>query len=319
MDISVTINIKSEWVETAQRFAAEQHQPDRQQQIFLQTLAIYGLHEYLTWGEIEGSLSDSYSWHPQTRALTAWADLYLPNFGRILCVPNQKEETIQLPEILPLNCIGCVVVDVAENLQKLELQGFIPTRSFDLEKSQFQREDIAAIASLFDELYLLTEERLLVEREILQISAIDEDLEAYFSPLLDSENITDIVGRLNRLFYAPKIDLENVFIIDEVYEKAPEDAFTDLFMTDEVDEEMPTEGSTIRQEGLILNQPEDAFNLFAAIDEVDAAPLRNYSLLANEDVGFYSTDTPQQKIAEVTQALTENLLVKLQQLRDELA
>jgi len=269
MDISVTINIKSEWVETAQRFAAEQHLSNRQKQIFLQTLAIYGLHEYLDWGEIEGSLMDSYSWHPQTRVLTAWADLYLPDFGRILCVPNQKEELIQLPEILPLHCIGCVLVDVAEDLQKLELQGFIPARSFDLAKNQFRRQKIKAIASLFDELYLLTEERLLVEQEILHLSAIDDDLEAYFSPLLDSENIIDIIGRLNRLFYEPTTRPENVFMVNQA----------------------------------------------------DIMTTTNTSLLVNvaENPESYSTDAPPQKIAEATQALTENLLAKLQQLRDELS
>lgn len=269
MDISVTINIKSEWVETAQRFAAEQHRADRQQQIFLQTLAIYGLHEYLAWGEIEGSLMDSYSWHPQTRVLTAWGDLYLPNYGRILCAANQQEELIKLPEILPLNCLGCVVVDIAKDLQKLGLQGFIPSRFFDLEKNQFQRADTTAIASLFDELYLLTEERLLVEREILRLSAIDDDLEAYFSPLLDSENIIDIVGRLNRLYYEPTTHPENIFIVDKV----------------------------------------------------DITKTSNASLLVNvaENPDSYSIDPPPQKITEVTQALTENLLAKLQQLRDELS
>lgn len=268
MDNPVAINIKSEWVETAQNFAAEQDQANRQKQIFLQTLAIYGLHEYLTWGEIKGSLAGSYSWHPQTRVLTAWADLYLPNYGRILCVPNQNQSLIQLPKILPLNCIGCVVVGIADNLQKLELQGFISARSFDLEKKQFCREDITAIASLFDELYLLTEERLLVEQEILRLSAMDDDLENYFSPLLDSENIIDIVGRLNRLYYEPKSHPENVFIVKKV----------------------------------------------------DMGTTTNASLLTNvaENSEAYSTDTPPQKIAEATQALTENLLVKLQQLRDEL-
>ncbi|NJN74555.1 MAG: DUF1822 family protein [Limnothrix sp. RL_2_0] len=309
MDISVTIDIKPEWVETAQKFAAEQHQTDRQQQIFLHTLAIYGLHEYLAWGEIESSLTDSYSWHPQTRVLTAWADLYLPNYGRILCAANQKEALIPLPEILPLNCIGCVVVDIAEDLQKLELQGFISTRSFDLEKSQFNRADITAIASLFDELYLLTEEQLLVEQEMLQLSAMDDDLEAYFSPLLDLENIIDIVGRLNRLFYEPKTDLENVFIIDEIDEELPkkeatlmqpEVLFADLSTIDEMDEETPT--------------------IVFMSSQVQRQSLLDFPLLEKvaEDADQYTADTPQEKIAEATQALTENLLAKLQQLRDEL-
>lgn len=269
MDDPVAINIKSEWVDTAQRFAAEQQHTDRQEQIFLQTLAVYGLHEYLTWGEIKGSLTDSYSWHPQTRVLTAWADLYLPNYGRILCATDQAQAFIQLPKILPLNCIGCVVVSIAENLQKLELQGFISAPSFDLEKNQFYRQAVKAIASLFDELYLLTEERLLVEQEILRLSAIDNDLEAYFSPLLDSENIIDIVSRLNRLFYEPATRPRNVFVTDKIAAATPTDV----------------------------------------------------SLLVNvaENPTFYSIDTPLPKIAEATQALTENLLAKLQQLRQELA
>ncbi|MGB2925456.1 MAG: DUF1822 family protein [Limnothrix sp.] len=213
---TITIDIKSQWITTAKVFAAEQHHTDKQKQIFSQTLAVYGLHEYLAWGEIESSLEESYSWHPQTRVLIAWADLYLPNYGRLLCALDQQGISIELPEILPLNCLGCVVVSIAKDLETLELKGFVSQHLFDLENNQFTKKNIAAIATIFDELYLLTEEQSLIETEILKLSATDQDLEQYLQPLLSTENIVDVVNRLNALFYEQHNNKSNIFLEQNV-------------------------------------------------------------------------------------------------------
>jgi hypothetical protein len=313
--LPVTIEIKTEWQEIAYNFATEQHQ-EQQLEIFQNTLAVLGLQEYLQWGEIETALTSSYSWHPYSRILTGWADLLLPEYGRLLCCLKQEQNYIELPDILPVNCIGCVVFEIVPDGSSLQLQGFLPRRLLDLEvqtaTNYFFLEDMEAIASLFDELYLLTEERLLVEREMLQLIARYEDLEDYFLPLLDSENIMDIVGRLNRLFYESIADEENIpeniFIIDEnEWEDKDEDDWgdEDEDEVEEITDEVDKANEETQERMVMLSQP-------------DMSPLMFYSPMVREDIVFYNMNTQKQKINEITQDLTEKLLGKLQQLRDEI-
>ena len=101
-DAAVTIDITPEWLAIAEQFAAEQTQRVQRKIIFQQTLAVLGLNKYLELAEIETALTESYSWHPQTRTLTAWADLLLPEFGRLFCCLADGAQQMVLPPILAL-------------------------------------------------------------------------------------------------------------------------------------------------------------------------------------------------------------------------
>ncbi len=197
-DASVVIEVSPEWLAIAEQFAAEQTQATQQELIFQQTLAVLGLEKYLALGEIQTAREESYSWHPQTRTLTAWADLLLPEYGRLLCCFADASQQISLPPILPLNTFGFVVVEVETNFSQIYLKGFLPHRSLLDNNSYFEMAEVQVISTLFDELFLLTEKRLMVETEIYQMISDHQELHGYLSPLLVSENIVDIVGRLNR-------------------------------------------------------------------------------------------------------------------------
>lgn len=318
--LTVTLEIKTEWQKIAYNFALEQHQEQEQIAIFQNTLAILGLQEYLQWGDIETALTSSYSWHPYSRILTGWADLVLPEYGSLMCCIKQADHGINLPAILPLNCIGCVIVQIAPDALTLELQGFIPYHCLQRSPLFLNQESqsmspgtisdnslghIKAIASLFDELYLLTEERLLVEQEMQQLMARDTSLEAYFLPLLEPENLTDIVGRLNRLFYENTSHPKNIFIPHRIESKQsleesinPGESEEIILGTDPFND---------------LERSDALDHLFYTWMNSDKAP----SLIAKDNSDYYQVNQVPSTFTAITQALTEELLLKLQQLRDE--
>ena len=47
----------------ARRFAVKQATPQKGKQTYLNTLAVYAVHNYLKWLQIESDLSSSDSWH----------------------------------------------------------------------------------------------------------------------------------------------------------------------------------------------------------------------------------------------------------------
>ena len=82
------------------------------------------------------------------------------------------------------------------------------------ETNQFFLDDMDAIANIFDELYLVSEERHLITNEILRMTTGDNDLEEHFAPLLLPDNLSDIIQRLNLLM--SQDDFENPCLITNI-------------------------------------------------------------------------------------------------------
>ncbi|OKH18123.1 DUF1822 family protein [[Limnothrix rosea] IAM M-220] len=193
----VTIDVAPQWLAIAEKFAAEQTKASQQKLILQQTLAILSLQKYLELAEIKTAPTESYSWHPQTRTLTAWADLLLPDYGRLFCCFADTSQQVNLPPILPINTLGFVVTDISADFTVVYLKGFLPYRYLSPDHQHFFAPEIQLISTLFDELYLLSEKRLLVASEVQRAMAIDAELRDYFSIFLMPENLMDIVNRLN--------------------------------------------------------------------------------------------------------------------------
>ncbi len=107
-------------------FAAEQITPQKSKKVYLNTLAVYAVHSYLKWFQIETDLSTSDSWHPSLRCLFDVADLVIPNIGKLECrriLPGQTR--ISLPTEVTLDRIGYVAVQFDKYLNQVQLVGFI--------------------------------------------------------------------------------------------------------------------------------------------------------------------------------------------------
>lgn len=123
---SLTVPLGREAHCTARQFAAQQATPQKGKQVYLNTLAVYAVHSYLKWLQIETDLSQNHSWHPSVRALFDVADLVVPGVGKLECRPVLPGETAcSLPLEVTEDRIGYVAVQFSERLDEVQLLGFV--------------------------------------------------------------------------------------------------------------------------------------------------------------------------------------------------
>ena len=110
----------------ASQFAAEQATPQKGKRVYINTLAVYAVHSYLIWLQIETDISQGDSWHPGLQAIFDVADLVLPGIGKLECRPVLPGETSfsLLPEVAN-DRIGYVPVQFSERLDEVQLLGFV--------------------------------------------------------------------------------------------------------------------------------------------------------------------------------------------------
>mgnify|MGYP001794745398 CR=1 FL=1 len=132
----------------AEEFAAEQDDLDKGKQVYLNTLAVYAVNNYLKWLSIETALYQSDSWNWSTRTFFDIADLMLPNVGRIECRPVLPgEEVVVLPQEVTQERIGYIAVRFNKQLDFVQILGFVPARpiinnSEIIEINRFESIDI---------------------------------------------------------------------------------------------------------------------------------------------------------------------------------
>ncbi|MGB0560833.1 MAG: DUF1822 family protein [Spirulinaceae cyanobacterium] len=111
----------------AQQFAARQPTPRQGVQVYLNTLAVWTVHQYLTLMQIPTALAQSDSWQPGTQSLLHSADLLIPAWGRLECLafrPGQAQVSIAPGAIA--HRWGLVGVEVSDRLNAATLLGFLP-------------------------------------------------------------------------------------------------------------------------------------------------------------------------------------------------
>ncbi|MEO1375940.1 MAG: DUF1822 family protein [Cyanobacteria bacterium J06635_10] len=114
----------------AEEFAAEQDSLEKGKQVYLNTLAVYAINNYLKWLNVETALHQSDSWNWSIRTFFDVADLMLPSVGRIECravLPSQ--DALVLPQEVTRERIGYVAVRLKEQLDFVEILGFVPARA----------------------------------------------------------------------------------------------------------------------------------------------------------------------------------------------
>ncbi|MEQ9625810.1 DUF1822 family protein [Coleofasciculus chthonoplastes] len=109
----------------AKQFAAEQDNPEKRKQVYLNTLAVYAVHRYLHWLQIETDFTKSDSWNPLLRCRWNVADLWLPTIGKLECRPVLPEEkVIELPEKVRKDRIAYLGIQFSEQLDYVQILGF---------------------------------------------------------------------------------------------------------------------------------------------------------------------------------------------------
>lgn len=111
----------------AQEFGQQQSTPEKARQVYLNTLAVWAVKDYLSLMEIPFSLEASDSWNPVVRLCADVADLVIPRVGRLECRPVLSTTApCQLPPEVWCDRIGYIVVHIEENYRKAQILGFTP-------------------------------------------------------------------------------------------------------------------------------------------------------------------------------------------------
>ena len=134
----------------ATSFAVQQITPQKGKRTYLNTLAVYAVHSYLKWLQIETDLSSGDSWNLARGCLFDVADLVIPNIGKLECRPVLPgQTTISLPIEATIDRIGYIAVQFDEDLNEVQLVGFIQAEDIG-EREEIPITDFQSIDTLLD-------------------------------------------------------------------------------------------------------------------------------------------------------------------------
>ncbi|ERT06926.1 hypothetical protein M595_3115 [Lyngbya aestuarii BL J] len=135
----------------AQQFAREQATPQKGKQVYLNTLAVVAVRDYLGWLSISTAIDQGDCWHPTKRAMLNVADLVLPHLGKLECIPilpNQDHLEIS-PEVAD-NRLGYVTVQLSEDLQQVKLLGFVSAQEIACPPESIPLNQLHSLDHLID-------------------------------------------------------------------------------------------------------------------------------------------------------------------------
>ena len=154
---SLEIPITRKALATAQQFASQQPHPQEQEQVRLNTLAVWAVHDYLELMEIETELQESDSWNPVVRLCEDVADLMVEGLGKLECrplLPNSGTRSIyHLPPEVWEERIGYVVVEIDTDRNRATLLGFTPTAV----NGELRLRELQPLTDLLEHLESLTQ------------------------------------------------------------------------------------------------------------------------------------------------------------------
>ncbi|WP_413161941.1 DUF1822 family protein [Capilliphycus salinus ALCB114379] len=147
------IPISQDALRFAKQFATEQATPQKGKQVFLNTLAVVAVRDYLRWLSISTAIDQGDCWHRVKRSMFNVADLVLPPLGKLECIPilpGQNDLEIA-PEVTE-NRLGYIAVKFGEDLKQVELLGFASEREIAYPPEPITLEKLNPIDDLIDTL-----------------------------------------------------------------------------------------------------------------------------------------------------------------------
>lgn len=143
LDNSLAMPITNKAIQTARQFADLVVDQQEAQQVYLNTLAVWAVHDYLQLMEIDTNLEQSDSWHPVLRVCVDVADLMVTGLGKLECRPvilndtenhevgldkfNKSESSCYVPPEVWDDRIGYIMVGINQQKQEARLLGFAKT------------------------------------------------------------------------------------------------------------------------------------------------------------------------------------------------
>lgn len=124
---SIPVAITQAALKIAGFFADEQVTPEKKKQVFLNTLAVCAVNDYMEMMNIATDPKASDSWNCAMRYYADVADLKLSGLGYLECRPASPGNLCYIPPEVPDDRIGVVVVELDIEHQQATLIGFAKT------------------------------------------------------------------------------------------------------------------------------------------------------------------------------------------------
>ncbi|MEG4943924.1 DUF1822 family protein [Microcoleus sp. F4-D5] len=189
--LTVPLELKAH--EFARHLAASQSTVQKGKRVYLNALAVYAVHSYLKWLQIETDLEGSDSFNPVKTTLANVADLVIPGIGSLECRPVLPgETTILLPEEVIENRIGYVGVQFSDRLDSVQLLGFVPSLDSSNPPQQIAVAELMPIDALIEQITRLEEAIAFLET--------DDPVAVQVRAQIETQSLSNIVAQLERIY-----------------------------------------------------------------------------------------------------------------------
>lgn len=116
----------------AKQFSQQHANPQKAQQVYLNTLAVSAVNFYLRCMGIQADQVTSQSWNPILQALMDVADLILPSLGQLECRPVLPgDRVMRVPLEVCADRVGYIAVQLEPSFRSATLLGFTPSVAAD--------------------------------------------------------------------------------------------------------------------------------------------------------------------------------------------
>jgi hypothetical protein len=189
--LTVPLELKAH--EMARQLAAVQSTVQKGKRVYLNALAVYAVHSYLKWLQIETDLEGSDSFNQVKTALANVADLVITGIGSLECRPVlHGETTILLPEEVIENRIGYVGVQFSDRLDSVQLLGFAPSLDSSNPPQQIAVAELMPIDTLIEQITRLEEAIAFLET--------DDPVAVQVRSTIQTQSRSNIVAQFERIY-----------------------------------------------------------------------------------------------------------------------
>jgi hypothetical protein len=192
---SLPMPITQKAIRSAWQFASAHNHPQKAEQIYLNTLAVLVVQDYLQILDIETDLTECDSSNSVIRMFENTADLYITGLGKVECLPIRSiHQQVKngchnfypsLPEMCPVPIeateerIGYIVVEIDEDQKEARLLGFSPTA----ETGELVLSDLGSLDDFLMHLEYLWESKVNLRQWLENIYTSDwESVESVLNP-----------------------------------------------------------------------------------------------------------------------------------------
>jgi hypothetical protein len=189
--LTVPIELKAH--ERARQLAAVQSTVQKGKRVYLNALAVYAVHSYLKWLQIETDLNVCDSFNPVKTALANVADLVIIGTGSLECRPVLPGEiTISLPEEVIENRIGYVGVQFSDRLDSVQLLGFAPNLDSSNAPQQLAVAELMPIDNLIEQITRL--------QSAIAFLETDDPVAVQVRAQIETQSRSNIIAQLERIY-----------------------------------------------------------------------------------------------------------------------